>query len=61
MEDRADKGRVAHVFEEGVVGGACECVFGVDDGGLEKQRDGFQDGDYLGGVGAAALDRVEAA
>ncbi len=60
MEDGADEGRVAHVFEESVVSRACECGFGVDDCGLEERGYGFEDADYLGGVGAAALDRVEA-
>ncbi len=61
LEDFADEGGVADVFEEGVVGGACEGFLGVGDGGLEVCRQGCEDSGDLRCVGAAAFDGVGAA
>ena len=61
LEYLADEGGVAHVFEEGVVGGAGEGFLGVGDGRLEEWRQGRENAGYLRRVGAAALDGVETA
>ena len=58
---RRKKGGVTHVLEKSVVGVAGVGVSGVGDGGAEELLHGLDDGDYVGGVGAAALDGVEAA
>ena len=61
LEDFADEWGVTDVFEEGVVGGACEGFSGVGDGGLEVGRQGCESLGYLRCVGAAAFDGVGAA
>ncbi len=62
LEDFADEGGGADVFEEGVVGGACECFLGVGDGWVEVCGEGGEDsGDLRCVGGAAAFDGVGAA
>ena len=40
LEYLADEGGAVHIFEEGVVSGACKGFLGVDDARLEEWRQG---------------------